>query len=84
MPASPGEFTKRAFLNGKTDLAKLEGLADLLEAETSGSGSGSWRSSSALALACPCRSLAGNLAQGHGFARKQPLILPMRMMFPAM
>lgn len=32
--AEPGEFTLRAFLNGKTDLSRLEGLADLLEAET--------------------------------------------------
>jgi len=32
--AGPGEFTRRAFLNGKIDLAEAEGLADLLEAET--------------------------------------------------
>lgn len=32
--AKPGEFTRRAFLNGKVDLAEAEGLADLLEAET--------------------------------------------------
>ena len=32
--AEPGEFTRRAFLNGKTDLAKIEGLADLIHAET--------------------------------------------------
>lgn len=32
--AEPGEFTKRALLNGKLDLAEVEGLADLLEAET--------------------------------------------------
>ncbi len=32
--ARPGEFTRRAFLNGKIDLAEAEGLADLLEAET--------------------------------------------------
>ncbi|MBO9576499.1 MAG: tRNA uridine-5-carboxymethylaminomethyl(34) synthesis GTPase MnmE [Sphingobium sp.] len=33
-PAQPGEFTRRAFLNGKTDLARIEGLADLIHAET--------------------------------------------------
>lgn len=33
-PAEPGEFTRRAFLNGKTDLLKVEALGDLLEAET--------------------------------------------------
>jgi tRNA modification GTPase len=32
--AEPGEFTRRSFLNGKTDLTRLEGLGDLLEAET--------------------------------------------------
>ncbi len=33
-PAEPGEFTRRAFLNGRIDLAEAEGLADLLAAET--------------------------------------------------
>ena len=32
--ALPGEFTRRAFTNGRIDLAQAEGLADLLEAET--------------------------------------------------
>ncbi|HEX8655752.1 MAG TPA: tRNA uridine-5-carboxymethylaminomethyl(34) synthesis GTPase MnmE [Allosphingosinicella sp.] len=32
--AEPGEFTRRAFLNGRIDLAEAEGLADLLSAET--------------------------------------------------
>jgi tRNA modification GTPase len=33
-PAEPGEFVRRAFENGKLDLAEAEGLADLIEAET--------------------------------------------------
>ncbi|HEY1941502.1 MAG TPA: tRNA uridine-5-carboxymethylaminomethyl(34) synthesis GTPase MnmE [Roseiarcus sp.] len=33
-PAEPGEFAWRAFENGKLDLAEVEGLADLVEAET--------------------------------------------------
>lgn len=33
-PALPGEFTRRAFLNGRIDLVEAEGLADLLAAET--------------------------------------------------
>ncbi|XP_063990711.1 tRNA modification GTPase GTPBP3, mitochondrial isoform X2 [Diachasmimorpha longicaudata] len=33
-PAEPGEFTKRAFYNGKLDLTEIEGLADLIHAET--------------------------------------------------
>jgi tRNA modification GTPase len=32
--ARPGEFTRRAFENGRIDLTEAEGLADLLEAET--------------------------------------------------
>lgn len=32
--ATPGEFTRRAFSNGRLDLAEAEGLADLLSAET--------------------------------------------------
>jgi len=32
--AEAGEFTRRAFLNGRMDLAEAEGLADLLSAET--------------------------------------------------
>ncbi|MBY0567392.1 MAG: tRNA uridine-5-carboxymethylaminomethyl(34) synthesis GTPase MnmE [Hyphomonadaceae bacterium] len=35
-PAEPGEFTRRAFENGKLDLAEAEGLADLVDAETEG------------------------------------------------
>lgn len=33
-PAEPGEFTRRAFHSGKLDLTEVEGLADLLQAET--------------------------------------------------
>lgn len=35
-PADAGEFTRRAFENGRLDLAQVEGLADLIEAETEG------------------------------------------------
>src|ERR1700691_2059738 len=34
--AEAGEFTRRAFENGKLDLTAVEGLADLVEAETQG------------------------------------------------
>ena len=33
-PAEAGEFTRRAFLNGRMDLTEVEGLADLIAAET--------------------------------------------------
>jgi tRNA modification GTPase len=33
-PAEAGEFTRRALENGKLDLAQVEGLADLIDAET--------------------------------------------------
>lgn len=32
--AEPGEFTRRALMNGRMDLAQVEGLADLIDAET--------------------------------------------------
>ena len=50
-PAEPGEFTKRAFLNGKLDLAQAEGVSDLIEAAT------------AEAARCSMRSLAGEFSQ---------------------
>ena len=34
--AEPGEFLKRAFLNGKRDLLEAESISDLIEAKTSG------------------------------------------------
>lgn len=34
VPAQAGEFTKRAFLNGKMDLSQAEAVADLINAET--------------------------------------------------
>lgn len=33
-PAEPGEFTRRAFLNGKLDLAQAEAVAELINAQT--------------------------------------------------
>jgi tRNA modification GTPase len=33
-PAEPGEFAWRAFVNGKIDLSEVEGIADLVDAET--------------------------------------------------
>ncbi len=33
--AEPGEFSRRAFYNGKMDLTEADGLADLIDAETS-------------------------------------------------
>ena len=33
-PAKPGEFTRRAFLNGKMDLTQAEAVIDLIDAET--------------------------------------------------
>ena len=42
--AEPGEFTRRAFLNGKVDLAQAEGVADLIEAATAEAARGAMRS----------------------------------------
>lgn len=53
--AEPGEFTKRAFLNDKLDLAQAEGVADLIDASS--------RSAARLAL----RSLKGDFSRHiHG------------------
>ena len=48
--AEPGEFTKRAFLNDKLDLAQAEGVADLISATT------------AEAARCAVRSLEGEFS----------------------
>jgi tRNA modification GTPase len=42
-PAEPGEFTRRAFENGKLDLTRVEGLADLIGAETEAQRSQAFR-----------------------------------------
>ncbi len=49
--AEPGEFTKRAFLNGKLDLAQAESVADLIDAAT------------AAAARAAARSLAGEFSR---------------------
>jgi tRNA modification GTPase len=49
--ATPGEFTKRAFLNGRIDLAQAEAVADLIHSRTE------------LALAAANEQLAGKLSQ---------------------
>lgn len=50
-PAEPGEFTRRAYLNDKLDLAQAESVADLIDA------------SSAEAARCALRSLTGVFSQ---------------------
>jgi tRNA modification GTPase len=42
--AEPGEFTRRAYLNGKLDLAQAEGVADLIEAATESAARAATRS----------------------------------------
>jgi tRNA modification GTPase len=57
--AEPGEFTRRAFLNDKLDLAQAEGVADLIEAATEA------------AARCALRSLRGEFSElVEGFARR--------------
>jgi tRNA modification GTPase len=43
-PAHPGEFTERAFLNGKLDLAQAEAIADLIDATTTAAARAAVRS----------------------------------------
>ena len=42
--AEPGEFSERAFLNGKIDLAQAEAIADLIDASTEAAARGASRS----------------------------------------
>ncbi|MDR2091801.1 MAG: tRNA uridine-5-carboxymethylaminomethyl(34) synthesis GTPase MnmE [Azoarcus sp.] len=42
--AEPGEFTRRAFLNGKLDLAQAEAVADLIDASTAAAAKSAMRS----------------------------------------
>ncbi|MDR1063690.1 MAG: tRNA uridine-5-carboxymethylaminomethyl(34) synthesis GTPase MnmE [Azoarcus sp.] len=42
--AAPGEFTRRAFLNGKLDLAQAEAVADLIDASTAAAAKSAMRS----------------------------------------
>jgi len=42
--AEPGEFTRRAFLNGKLDLAQAEAVADLIDASTTAAAKSAVRS----------------------------------------
>ena len=57
--AEPGEFTQRAFLNDKIDLAQAEAIADLIDASTEAaarSASRSCRASSrARSMRCAMR-----------------------------
>ena len=43
-PAEPGEFTRRAFLNGKLDLTQAESVADLIDASSVAAARGAMRS----------------------------------------
>ena len=43
-PARPGEFTERAFLNGRLDLAQAEAVADLINSQTQAAAQAAVRS----------------------------------------
>jgi tRNA modification GTPase len=60
--AEPGEFTKRAFLNGRIDLVQAEAVADLISARTE------------LAVAAANEQLAGKLSQRINEVRDQMML----------
>jgi tRNA modification GTPase len=64
--AQPGEFTQRAFLNGKLDLAQAEGVADLIEAATATAARAAARSLSG-AFSSEIRSLVEDLIELRAF-----------------
>ncbi|PHS28101.1 MAG: tRNA uridine-5-carboxymethylaminomethyl(34) synthesis GTPase MnmE [Robiginitomaculum sp.] len=57
-PAGPGDFTRRAFENGKMDLVQAEAIADLIDAQTRGQ------------LEQAQRQLKGDLGELYGTWRK--------------
>ena len=59
--AEPGEFTRRAFLNGRIDLAQAEAVADLIQSRTE------------LALRAANEQLAGKLSRRINALREQML-----------
>lgn len=59
--AEPGEFTKRAFLNGRIDLAQVEAIADIINAKTINS------------LKIAANNLKGNLSDEIKYIRKNLL-----------
>ncbi|MEI6675004.1 MAG: tRNA uridine-5-carboxymethylaminomethyl(34) synthesis GTPase MnmE [Verrucomicrobiota bacterium] len=61
VPAGPGEFTQRAFSNGKLELTQAEGVMDLIAAQTR------------LALRAARSQLEGNLGRRTAAARDQVL-----------
>jgi tRNA modification GTPase len=60
--AEPGEFTQRAFLNDKLDLAQAEAVADLIEASTEAAARSAARSLAG-AFSAEVRALAGRIVQ---------------------
>ena len=60
--AEPGEFTRRAFLNGRIDLAQAEAVADLIHSRTE------------LALAAANEQLAGKLSERINRLRDELLL----------
>ncbi len=60
--AEPGEFTQRAFLNDKLDLAQAEAVADLIEASTEAAARSAARSLAG-AFSTEVRALAGRIVQ---------------------
>jgi len=67
--AEPGEFTRRAFLNDKLDLAQAEGVADLIDAATE------------TAARCALRSLRGEFSEVIGNLAKR--LVELRMLVEA-
>ena len=68
-PAEPGEFTRRAFLNDKLDLAQAESVADLIEAATDS------------AARCALRSLRGEFSAAVAELLRQ--LIELRMLVEA-
>jgi tRNA modification GTPase len=65
--AEPGEFAWRAFLNGKMDLSRVEGIADLVDAETEAQRRQAQRIADG-ALSRECEAIRGHLVDAMATA----------------
>ncbi len=69
-PAEPGEFAWRAFMNGKIDLSEVDGIADLVEAETEAQRRQAQRIAGG-ALSRECEAIRGSLLEAMAAVETQ-------------
>jgi tRNA modification GTPase len=82
LPAGPGEFTRRAFLNGKVSLDQAEAVADLIHAESEAAARGAIRQlmggmdEQLAAIESPLLSLLSRLEGSLEFVEEEEIEVP--------